>query len=295
VSIGEFLGWALAAILAASAGLKLAEPRESRAALATFGLPSPRTRLAAWALLVASEVAIALGVAAGSSLAAYAGAGLMLAFALALVAAIRGGRSGAPCGCFGARSRVGRGAVARNLLLAGALAATPALRSVHPATDGWLGLGLAAALLAVAALAVAVLALAREVGALRLALPPQSALELDGEGPPLGSVSTLIESFGPLDGAGLALGVFTSDGCRVCDSLEPAIAFLERDPFLSLRVFDEHRDAYAWAALDVPGSPYAVALAADGTVLAKGAFNSLGQLESVLATAERRAREAVGA
>src|SRR5216684_8355151 len=44
--------------------------------------------------------------------------------------------------------------------------------------------------------------------------------------------------------------------------------------------------------MDVPGSPYAVVLGLDGTVLAKGTFNSLGQLESVLATAERREREA---
>ena len=64
---------------------------------------------------------------------------------------------------------------------------------------------------------------------------------------------------------------------------------------MALRVFDEHRDAEAWEALSVPGSPYAVALGLDGTVLAKGTFNSLGQLESVLAAAERREAEAVGA
>ena len=38
--------------------------------------------------------------------------------------------------------------------------------------------------------------------------------------------------------------------------------------------FDEVRDADAWAAADVPGSPFAVALDADGTVLAKGTFNT---------------------
>jgi hypothetical protein len=45
----------------------------------------------------------------------------------------------------------------------------------------------------------------------------------------------------------------------------------------------------------VPGSPYAVALDLDGTVLAKGTFNNLAQLESVVATAERRraAQEAI--
>ena len=57
-----------------------------------------------------------------------------------------------------------------------------------------------------------------------------------------------------------------------------------------LRRFDEVEDADAWALADVPGSPFAVALGADGTVLAKGTFNSGAQLESVLAAAERRAR-----
>jgi hypothetical protein len=52
--------------------------------------------------------------------------------------------------------------------------------------------------------------------------------------------------------------------------------------------FDEHTDGDIWRALDVPGSPYALALDRDGTVLAKGTFNNLAQLESVLATAERR-------
>ena len=53
-----------------------------------------------------------------------------------------------------------------------------------------------------------------------------------------------------------------------------------------LRTFDEDADADAWAAADVPGSPFAVALDADGTVLAKGTFNTGAQLESVLAAAE---------
>jgi hypothetical protein len=39
----------------------------------------------------------------------------------------------------------------------------------------------------------------------------------------------------------------------------------------------------------VPGSPYAVVLARDGEVLAKGTFNSLYQLESLLGPAAVRA------
>ena len=42
------------------------------------------------------------------------------------------------------------------------------------------------------------------------------------------------------------------------------------------------------SAAGIPGSPFAVALDEHGTVLAKGTFNTPGQLESVLATAERR-------
>jgi hypothetical protein len=45
----------------------------------------------------------------------------------------------------------------------------------------------------------------------------------------------------------------------------------------------------------VPGSPYAVALDADGTVLAKGTFNNLAQLESILAAGERRRGSVISA
>ena len=38
--------------------------------------------------------------------------------------------------------------------------------------------------------------------------------------------------------------------------------------------FDEVRDADAWAAAGIPGSPFAVALDEHGTVLAKGTFNT---------------------
>ena len=74
----------------------------------------------------------------------------------------------------------------------------------------------------------------------------------------------------------------------MCTALAPSIASLASDPLLALGVFEEVADADVWAELEIPGSPYAVAFFLDGTVLAKGAFNNLAQLESVLATAERR-------
>lgn len=131
--------------------------------------------------------------------------------------------------------------------------------------------------------------LAREIGVLRLRLGPQLALELADEGPPLNEPVALIERFVPDADATLALAVFSSDGCPVCRALEPAVAWLAGDPFVSVVSFDEQSDADVWEALAIPGSPYAVVLDRSGTALAKGTFNSGGQLEGMLATAERRA------
>ena len=63
-----------------------------------------------------------------------------------------------------------------------------------------------------------------------------------------------------------------------------------RDPLVTVAVFDEYRDAGVWEALAVPGSPYAVAVDREGTVRAKGTFNSAAQLEGIVAAAERRER-----
>ncbi|HET8758367.1 MAG TPA: hypothetical protein VFM58_20275, partial [Solirubrobacteraceae bacterium] len=145
------------------------------------------------------------------------------------------------------------------------------------------------ALLGLVALSVAVLALAREVGMLRLSLDPRGALEVAHEGPEIGARTALAERFGEALAPGrIGLAVFSSEGCQMCRALAPAVASFARDPRVVLRDFDEVRDADAWTVADVPGSPFAVALDADGTVLAKGTFNTGAQLESVLAAAERR-------
>jgi hypothetical protein len=230
-------------------------------------------------------------VIAGSATAAYLAAALMATFAATMIGAILRGRAGAPCACFGARSTVSWAAVARNAILAIAFAALPALPAEELSTDQWLGLGLAAALLACAGLAVAVLALAREVGLLRLRLGNASALEIAEEGPPLFSATRLVGRFGPDPEATLALAVFTSAGCHVCASLEPSVRALANDPRIAAATFDEHADAAIWNELEIPGSPFAIALDLKGVVLAKGTFNNLAQLESVLATAERRRAE----
>jgi hypothetical protein len=230
-------------------------------------------------------------VIAGSATAAWLAAALMALFAATMVGAILRGRAGAPCACFGARSTVGWAAVARNAVFAAAFVALPLLPEGELSTDEWLGLGLGAALLACGALAVAVLALAREVGLLRLRLGPEAALEIPGEGPALGSRSEVIARFRRDPETRLALAVFTSEGCHVCDALEPAIATLSSEPSLALVSFEEAAEPAVWTELGIPGSPFAVALDLEGVVLAKGTFNNLAQLESVLAAAERRKAE----
>ena len=281
----------LGGLLAGASLAKLAAPGSSRAAMATFGIAGRRTQSVAWAALIATELGLAAGVIAGSATAALLAATLMAAFAATMIGAILRGRAGAPCACFGARSTVGWPAVARNGALAVAFAALPALPEGELSTDQWLGLGLGVALLACAALAVGVLALAREVGLLRLRLGPGSALEIAEEGPPLFGQTGLAPVLEPDPEASLGLAVFSSASCHVCRSLEPSIRALASDPRVALAVLDEVDDADVWDRLEIPGSPFAIALDLDGTVLAKGTFNNLAQLESVLATGERRRAE----
>jgi hypothetical protein len=288
--------WILAAVLAAAAVAKLAAPVDSRRALATFGVRNARAQWALWGVVVALELVLAAGVAAGSDAAALAAAALLAALAVAVGGALARGRAGAPCACFGARSTVSARSLARDALLAAAFAALPLLPRGDVPTDTWLAAGLVLALLAVAALAVAVLALAREVGMLRLAVGSQGALEIPEEGPPLGEPTPLAERFAITPQTRLALAVFASEGCALCDAVAPSVELLAREAWLAVEVFDEQRHAGAWAAAAVPGSPYAVALdPLTGTVLAKGTFNGLAQLESVLSAAERRALEAAHA
>lgn len=281
----------LAGVLAAAAISKLASPRSSQAALATFGLAGGGARGALWAALIGAELALAAGVGLGSDAAAWGAATLLLLFAGALVSAILSGRAGAPCACFGSRSVVGWLGVARNVALAGCFVALPFVPDADLTTDQWLGIGLGVALLACAGLAVAVLALAREVGLLRLQLGPSAALEVPGEGPEVGAATPLIQRFPLRSETRFALAVFVSDGCHVCRTLEPQIAALGRDPLVAVETFEEFADAEAWRRLSIPGSPFAVALDREGVVLAKGTFNNLAQLESVLGTAERRQAE----
>jgi hypothetical protein len=287
-----FLRVGLGLVLVGAALAKLASPRASIAAMASFGFEGGPLRPIAWAGLIAVEFGLGVAVALGSDPAAYLAGALMVLFAAIAVAAILRGNAGAPCACFGPRSKVSWLGVLRNLALAAGFALIPLVHWGSLSTDAWLGIATGTALLACAGLAVALLGLAREVGMLRLQLGTQGALEIEGEGPEVGSRAEMLATrlaVPPANGGPrLGLAVFSSEGCHLCQTLSPAIENVANDPHVTVGVFDEVADAALWKDLGIPGSPFAIATDEGGTVLAKGTFNNLAQLESVLATAVRR-------
>lgn len=283
----------LALALAASAAAKARRPERAASALATYGVRGqPAQRIALW-LLVAVELALAVGLAVALRWAQWAAVVLFVAFACGTSAALLAGRAGRPCACFGPESRLGWSSPARALVLAvvAGVDAGALLPRAPVGYDRWLTFGLSLSLLAGGALAVALLALAREVGVLRLAAGNgRGALEIESEGPELGAVQPWAQAIELGPRALLTLAVFSSEGCPMCAQVAPAVEHVAADPLLAVRRFDERLDSAVWASAAIPGSPYAVALDLDGVALAKGTFNSLAQLESVLATARRRER-----
>ncbi len=253
----------LATALLVAAGLKAIDRTSTAVAAGTFGLHG-RVARAVWLPLAALEALLAVGLLAGWPPAAVAAAIVLAAFALAQALAIAAGRAGAPCGCFGSRGRVSWFSVARTSGLAAAGGLLAALDTTAVAAPARIGLAAAALLVA-----------AGVVARLHRAGAPDGALEVASEGAPLGSRLDL-GAHAP------RLAFFVSPDCRLCRSLQqPA-----RE--LGATFFDEHDDAAAWTAAAVPGAPFAIALASDGTVLAKGTVNTRRQLASVVAAARER-------
>lgn len=281
------ISFVLGLVMLWAAVTKIRDWKDTVAAIAGLGFGPLATPVTA--VLTVFYFALAAGLIARWQPAAWAGAAMMVAAGLFLIYAIARGKTGQPCGCFGARSTVGWPGVVRNAILAAALVAAAALARETLTTEQWLGLGVIFALALSAGLAFAVLALARQVGELKMRAGPGAgmALDIEGEGPAIGSSTGLAA---PVDtDAQLLLAVFTSPGCRVCEGLKPVIEAVGNHPAVELLGFDEGDNPDVWERLRIPGSPYAVAMTLDGTVLAKGNFNNAAQLESVLATAERRA------
>jgi hypothetical protein len=199
-----------------------------------------------WGLwpLVLVETGVGAALLAGLPRAGAVAAGLFASFAVAQGVVLARGGGGAPCGCLGARGTVS----ARSAARAAALAVLAAFA------------GGGRPLVAVAGVTVAA------VAALLLQRAPRGALDVADEGPELGTRTGLAPG----------LNLFTADGCRLCARVKRGL----RD----FHELDEERDAAAWLAARVPGAPYAVFVAPDGTVAAKGTVNTAAQARGLRPT-----------
>ena len=101
LAVVDLLRWSLAAVLVGTAVAKLLSGGAGRAAFRSYEIESPRTRAALWGAVIAAEAALGAAVAARVPGAAEAAAAMLVVFAAALVGAIRSGRAGRPCACFG--------------------------------------------------------------------------------------------------------------------------------------------------------------------------------------------------
>ena len=180
----------------------------------------------------------------------------MAFFAAALVGAILRGTAGAPCACFGSRSTVGWGSVARNLALAACFAALPLCPSGASRPTSGSGSGSVVALLACAGLGVAVLALAREVGMLRLRLGPGSRRSRSPtRARRSASGWTLIDRFAEPAGRGAGARRLHLRGLPRLPRARAGDRERSRgDPVLAVEVFDEvARRATSGASCAIPG------------------------------------------
>lgn len=291
--MGTVAAWSIAAVLIVSAGAKAFAPG-SRRDLDALGIRGATFQGFAWAGAIVLELALAAFLLLGFEWGLIAAAALFAVFAALHLSALRRGAGGRSCGCLGRRGTVSGGSALANAALALLAGGAYVVGELQPSEQALVIAGFVVLFFAVAVLGAAVAALARELGIVRLALQSRGALEVTEEGPPLGDQLQIGRWFDTA-GRDLALAVFTSEGCPVCQNLGPSIDFMARDPELAVLTFDEVVDQDAWTAFDSPGAPYAVALDSNGTVLAKGIPNTLPQLESIVATAVRRRAESARA
>jgi hypothetical protein len=166
---------------------------------------------------------------------------------------------------------------------------------VDDALTGWWVVAFVVQWVLLVTLAVIVVALARQVGTLHLRLGPRGALEVDAEGPELGSAPPA-EPASATDGSTVLLGgpgprrlvVFSSPTCSVCTELAPAIPAAAAAMRVAPVVVHDPRMERAW---NVPGTPFVVVLDDLGVVRAKGTVNNLEQIEGLIDTADHRAQE----
>jgi hypothetical protein len=162
--------------------------------------------------------------------------------------------------------------------------------------SGWWAAAFVVQWILVAVLAIVVVALARQIGVLQLRLAPLGALEVDGEGPPLGEAPQARHVRTPdgfatlVGGPGLGrLVAFVSDTCPICEQVAPSLPAAARASGLELQLVS---DPDLETAYRVPGVPFVVVLDEVGVVRSKGTVNSLEQVEGLVDAARRRTLEA---
>jgi hypothetical protein len=262
-----------AAALVLSAGLKFGDRTGTAIALSTYSVSGRYARPAVWGL-IGWELALAAALLAGWPVGVIAAAATLVLFAAVQVVALATGRGGLPCGCMGGSGQLSIWSVARATLLAGATAWLATRSFAAPVTEAPL---IAAGALGVSALLIWLLA--------RRA--PDGALDVAAEGPPLGSYTALTEWLPSSDGR-VRLAVFTSNDCRLCSALGPAMERLFAEDEVVLRAYESEREREVWQAAAVPGAPYAIAVGPAGEVLAKGTVNTERQIRGLVADAQAR-------
>ncbi len=275
-------------VLLAAAAAKARSRADLPEVMRGYGLRAELAGPAAATLVGAEAVLGGLLLAGVAPLAAsLAATGLGFVFVAAVVRVRASGVQRLRCGCFGGAERSTGFLLARALAftgLAGLAAAATAYGSPPISREAGLLAAVAVLALAVLALAVLVLALYRQVGLLHLRIgPAQGALELEGEGPELGSRAPGLAALGS---RGSELIAFVSPTCRLCHELLPGVLALGRDG-VSVHVVDEAREPDAFRIWNVPGSPFVVHVV-DGVVAAKGLVNTLEQLEGLISVGTAR-------
>jgi len=275
----------LAILLLIAAVAKLRSRAELPELLGAYGIPGLARRPAAIALiLVEAFVAVLLLVGAPGS--AFAALALGAVFVLAAATARLRGHRRVRCGCFGAAERPWSWILARALgftVLAGVAAFGGELDLASPTRDTLVLAALAILAFAVLVLGVLVLALYRHVGVLSLRVAPSAALELEGEGPLVGTPAPALAG---LTRRGAELVAFFAEDCRLCRDLAPGVRALEREG-VAVRIAYEAQEGPAFSRWNVPGAPFVVHIV-DGVVAAKGLVNTLEQLDGLVATGRAR-------
>jgi hypothetical protein len=162
--------------------------------------------------------------------------------------------------------------------------------------SGWWAAAFVVQWILVAVLAIVVVSLARQIGVLQLRLAPLGALEINGEGPPLGEAPEARQVRTP-DGSSRVIGgpgrsrlvAFVSDTCPICEQVAPSLPAAADASGLELQVVS---DPELETAYGVPGVPFVVVLDEVGVVRSKGTVNSLEQVEGLVDTARRRTMQA---